>query len=153
PAGRRAAETQVIERSVTLGSATAAPGSIVGIPVNVTGADGILSYRVAVDYDPAIAEFIGIETETTLAQEFVHAINDAVPGQVILSAAGVQPIDALSGTIAVLKFQVKSDAEGSAAIALNELTRLNDTSVGVTTAGGNITASTAPSDVEDWMLY
>ena len=104
-----------------VGSAEAAAGDTVVIPVSITKNPGIVSLKLAVSYDDAVLELISVE-----AGDVVSASGEFSTGP-IKSPIVISWIDALAlenneqtGVIANLTFKVKDDAvSGDAALTIS----------------------------------
>ncbi len=115
-------------------------GEEVGLTVNISDADGIVGYRVALDYDwsrltycTGSASKTGTSTETGWSG---ITVNDATPSQVIFTcASAADPLSAGPGTLLKFRILVNNtlpDYE-NISISFDALTSINEDDIEVTT--------------------
>jgi len=83
----------------------------------------LLSYNMSLSYDPAIFEFVGLETSGTLSADWFTAVNSISPGVLHIGASGITPLSG-SGNLFKLNFHTLSGiADGTESfININQVT-------------------------------
>lgn len=141
-----------------IGSAEAAAGDTVVIPVSITKNPGIISLKLGINYDAAALELISVE-----AGEFAIASGEISYGPTEANPFIINWNDALAtveneqiGVVAYLTFKVKENAaSGASALSItynpNDVFDFNMTNVEFLTKDGTITIAGAylPGDVNN----
>jgi len=136
---------QAASVTVRVGSAQAASGDEVAIPVTVQGAPGIGAMHVEFVYDAAILEAKAVDKGSLLGDNALLDFNASEPGRLV---AGFVTLDAVEGdgTVVTMRFTVKGKEGQSSPLRL-ENTKAWDgethLDILVTTEGGEFTVSPA----------
>lgn len=137
--------SQAASVTVRVGSAQAAPGDEVAIPVTVQGAPGIGAMHVEFVYDAAILEAKAVDKGSLLGDNALLDFNASEPGRLV---AGFVTLDAVEGdgTVVTMRFTVKGKEGQSSPLRL-ENTKAWDgethLDILVTTETGKFTVSPA----------
>jgi hypothetical protein len=131
-----------------IGSAAAAKGSIVEIPLTLErlGGAGITSFQFTVEYDPAVIEPARLAADLggTLAEGLMTVFNVSSPGTLRVAVYGAFPATG-DGLYARLRFAVIGSPGTASGIVVRDL-GFNDSSIGVTMINGKVTITKAIPD-------
>jgi len=115
--------------SISMGSLTAAAGSIVTVPVNISSARGLQSMHLVVRYDAGALTPLSVE-RSALTDGFTYTAKIVKPGLLRIDAAGTRPLRLGSGELFGMKFALAPTAAGTLRIDF-ESASLNDARLSV----------------------
>jgi len=104
--------------AVSIGDATAAPGSTVTVPVSVSGAQNLGSLDIAIAYDPGVLTVVSVDEGSLGNGLFVS--NTDRPGVATVSIADPSGING-NGPVANLKFTVNGAAGTSSKLTITNM--------------------------------
>ena len=113
---------------ISIPPTSGAPGDIVTIPVNIgeTQGRGIIAAEITLEYDPLVLSAVDANGSGTIASAWYVFANAAIPGEVSVSMAGMDPLIG-SGALVNIKFLVQPTAEiGFASVLRFTKARLNE---------------------------
>jgi hypothetical protein len=100
---------QALSQEVFLPDTTIETNTTVVIPLrtnNITGL-GIISYDCTILYNPSLIEYAGFDKNGTLSASATVVVNSQTPGELIIGAAQVQPMQG-SGVLLYFTFRSKN---------------------------------------------
>lgn len=111
---------QLQTKSLAVGTVNGNPGEEVLVPIQVSTDTDITAFVIGLSYDNSKLSFVGVEKADTLVEPFGIADgNEPSPGSILVSAAALlsDPIST-SGVLIGLRFQILSEASGTADIII-----------------------------------
>ena len=125
------------------------PGKDVNVPVHVNLEQNLTSFTLALEYDRAKLSFSGIDKTDSLVKDFLLLdANEPVPGTIVIAGAAITANSVKGeGTLITLKFKVKNDAIGDAAIKFSSA---KDDLADATLKNGDIIIQTL---VTNWKMF
>ena len=140
----RETETPVTKRAaVALHTTTGAPGASVTLPITVGELTGlkITAYDLTLSFDPSVLQLLSapVETSGTLSAGLSVVVNNATPGQIVISAFGAQALSG-AGTLLHLKFNVIGATGTSSALRWHSFV-FNEGEVSVQLIDGRFTVN------------
>lgn len=136
---------------ISVGNVSGSAGNIVEVPINITGSPGVSCFGITVNYDysrltPVGSAIDGSESiiKGIWSKDLIYNANYGA-GKVFVTGSSITNATG-NGIFLKIKFKIKSDALGSAAISLtvNELMSANGTNIAPiehTTNSGAVTIS------------
>jgi hypothetical protein len=105
--------------TVSAGEASGAQGSTVQVPLSIDGAMEIGSMDLTLQYDPEIAQAIGVDSGTLAKNSYLES-NTGTPGTLKIALADSGGISG-SGPVVIITFLLKGGVESSTALTIEEV--------------------------------
>jgi hypothetical protein len=145
----------VAAATLAVGAASGGCGTSVSVPVTVSGASGLLAVQFRVTYDASRLTPGNPAAATGSMTQGFSISSNASGSSLVVALAGGSPASGTSGTVAVLTFDISSNApSGTAALTISEAL-VNDQPAQVQSGGVSVSCGSpvgCPSTGTAWIL-
>jgi len=97
----------------------AAPGSVVAIPINITGGNNIYGFEAILEFDPVVLAFDTLQLSESM-EGYLMYVNPLDDGVIKVVASGSSP-DGKAGLFSTLYFNVSNDFTDETSIQIHDL--------------------------------
>lgn len=131
---------------VQLPVVTATSGDTFDIPITAGATldgEGIISYDLTIEYDPAVINITGVRTDGTLTSGWSVSANTGETGQIRVSSSNATALSGGPGTLVILEAEALAGSGSSTALRFVEF-KLNSDNVPSTAASGLVAIGALP---------